>query len=199
MTRKQFKPRNPRNEAITQNIVLVGFMGCGKTTIARRLAREFGLKLVDTDELIVERAGGRSIPQIFAEEGEESFRRRETAVLQSLANQTGLVISTGGGIVTREENRSLLRSLGCVIWLTADTETVWERVRRHTGRPLLQTADPKQSIAAMLEERAPLYQSVASGECVNTSNFTIEEITYGLAETIRCYFTDQKAGSAAIS
>lgn len=187
------------NEAITQNVVLVGFMGCGKSTIARRLAHEFGLKLVDTDELIVEQANGRSIPQIFLEEGEDGFRQRETAVLQGLEGQRGLVISTGGGIVTREENHPLLRSLGCVIWLTADTDTVWERVRRHSGRPLLQTDDPKQSIATMLRERAPLYQSVATGDCVDTSNFSIEEITYGLAETIRFYFTDQKAGSVTRS
>src|SRR4051812_17359313 len=99
-----------------KNVVLIGLMGSGKSTIGRLVAHSLGFEFVDTDHLIIE-AAHRNIPQIFASEGEEGFRQRETEALRSLDGKQGNVIATGGGIVTVPENLELLRQLGFVVWL----------------------------------------------------------------------------------
>lgn len=142
------------------NIVLVGFMGCGKTSVGRRLAHLTGMKLVDTDELICEDAGV-SIPEIFAEEGEVGFRAREAAALESLEGLRGAVISTGGGIVLAVTNRARLRALGLVCWLDAPAEVLFERAARSGRRPLLQTENPREVFDRLLAERRALYEEVA--------------------------------------
>lgn len=138
-------------------------MGVGKTFLAKKLAEKLGWELIDTDHLVESKAGC-PISEIFARSGEEGFRDLETAVLHSLADLSGKVISTGGGIVLREENRRLLTGLGCVVWLRASEATIFERVSRNRKRPLLQTADPRATLHALLEPRLPLYAGIAEIE-----------------------------------
>lgn len=142
-----------------ENIILVGFMGTGKSSLGRLIAKKTGRRFVDTDHLIVE-SQGREISTIFKENGEEHFRQIETSTLETLKPFSGLVIATGGGIVTRPENVPLLQKQGFVVWLQADEEEIFRRVSRNSKRPLLQTEDPRKTIADLLAKRRPLYAAV---------------------------------------
>ena len=142
------------------NIVLVGFMGSGKSSIGRMVATLLGFQFVDTDRIIVERAG-MEIPDLFAREGESAFRDLETSALNSLGHLARCVIATGGGAILREQNRALLRDLGFVVGLTVSEEKILERVSRNARRPLLQTANPRETITRMLAERRPFYEEAA--------------------------------------
>lgn len=146
-----------------KNYILVGYMGCGKTTVGKNLARICNMTFLDTDEWI-EQQQGRSIRDIFVTDGEAAFRDMETALLRKLLEQkrAGLVISTGGGMAVRKENRELLKQLGMVFYLKAKPETVYERVKTDTKRPLLQCNDPLSRIRSMQEEREPAYMDAAS-------------------------------------
>lgn len=135
-------------------------MGSGKSSVGRLLATYLGFQFVDTDALVVQ-AAGMPISDLFAQQGEAAFRDLEAEILGSLKERKNLIIATGGGIVLRESNRALLHELGFVIGLTADEETIFDRVSRNTKRPLLQTANPRQTISDLLSARAPLYQSSA--------------------------------------
>ena len=143
-----------------ENIVLVGFMGSGKSSIGRSIAKRLGFQFVDTDQLVIERTG-RVIARIFAEDGEEAFRNLETRVLESLQHLRRCVIATGGGAVLRAENRALMRRLGFVVCLTASEEVTFQRVSRNAKRPLLQTPDPRQTLRDLLAERRDFYQDAA--------------------------------------
>lgn len=145
---------------MTGNIILVGPMGAGKTTVGRQLASRLSLHFVDTDHLIEEKSGA-DIPWIFDVEGEAGFRSRETAVLESLSGVTGQVIATGGGIVVTPANHPLLKSLGRVVYLSASIEQLWERTCKDKKRPLLQVEDPKARIIDLVSKRDPLYRSLA--------------------------------------
>lgn len=148
------------------NIVLVGPMGAGKSTVGRLLASRLGFGFVDTDSVIEDRTGA-DIPWIFDVEGEEGFRNRETAVLQDLLREQGsMVIATGGGIVTRPENIPLLRELGRVYFLQASLEQLTARTSKDKKRPLLQVKDPKAKIEELLRERTPLYEQAAHANIV---------------------------------
>ncbi len=142
------------------NIVLVGFMGSGKSSIGKHVARMLRFQFVDTDALIVERSG-LPIAQIFALHGEAHFRDLETNVLESCGMFSRSVLATGGGVVLRESNRTLLRELGFVVQLTASEETIYERVSRNQKRPLLHTADPRATVREMLAARQALYDAAA--------------------------------------
>jgi shikimate kinase len=142
------------------NLFLVGMMGAGKTTLGRALARRLGREFADTDKVLVERTGV-PVTTIFEIEGEEGFRRRESAVLAELAAQEGLVIATGGGAVLSQANRELMRSHGTVIYLRARLESLWDRTRQDTTRPLLQTPDPRGTLAQILTAREPFYNEAA--------------------------------------
>lgn len=159
-------------------IILVGLMGCGKTTVARELSRQTGMPLLDTDAVIEEQIG-KSIPEIFEQYGESHFRALETALLRYLAEQTfegkiPPIISTGGGIVVRPENRGLLRRLGFVVWLNVDLPILVARTARSTNRPLLLTEDPADRLKHLLAERAPAYAAAAhlSLNCSHSNIFT---------------------------
>ena len=154
------------------NIVLIGFMGSGKTSIGRLVAQRLGFQFIDTDALVVERVG-LQVAEIFARHGEAWFREQETAALHSLAILNRAVVSTGGGIVLRDENRTLLRELGFVAWLTASEEVIFERVSRNKKRPLLQTADPRATVHELLAARRPLYEEAAQFT-VDSSRLTHE-------------------------
>ncbi len=145
-----------------KNFILVGYMGCGKTTVGKNLARICRFTFLDTDELI-EQQQGRTISEIFATDGEVAFRDMETEVLKDLLvkKKNRLVLSTGGGMAVREENRKLLRQLGKVFYLKAKPETVYERVKGDTKRPLLQCEDPLSRIRDMQIQRESVYMEAA--------------------------------------
>ena len=142
------------------NLVLIGPMGSGKSSVAREIAGKTGRRWEDTDQLVIHRAG-LPITAIFATHGESHFRELETAALRSLAGQAGLVIATGGGIVTRDENRAALRDLGVVVWLTAREEVLFARVSRNRRRPLLHTANPRAALRELLARREAMYRDCA--------------------------------------
>lgn len=141
-----------------KNIVLVGFMGSGKTTVGRLIAAETGMPLVDMDALIEQRAE-KPIARIFQEEGEAHFRRLERGLVQELAALEGHIISTGGGIVLNPDNIADFEKTGLVVCLLADAETVLDRVRHDTARPLL-AGDKQHRIIELLEQRRPLYEGI---------------------------------------
>jgi shikimate kinase len=142
------------------NLVLVGFMGSGKSSVGRLAAKALGFQFLDTDQMVVDRAG-RSISDIFETDGEAAFRALETEAIESLAHLDRSVISTGGGAVLSEHNRQLLRSLGFVVCLTASEDTLFERVARNSKRPLLQTENPRATLSRLIQSRTALYQEAA--------------------------------------
>lgn len=155
-------------------IVLIGFMGSGKSSVGRILSQKTGWPRFDTDEIIAARFG-RPIAEIFANVGEEKFRDAETEALNGLAAGAPSVIVTGGGIVLRPGNIELLRRLGRVAHLEADEETLFRRVSRRATRPLLQTENPRQTLAELLRIRLPIYRQAADFQ-VDTSPLTHEEV-----------------------
>ena len=151
---------DPTSPPCRENIVLVGFMGSGKSSIGRQLAKRLGFQFLDTDQLIVDRAK-KEIADIFAMDGEAAFRDLETSVLASVAHLQRCVVATGGGAVIREQNRQIMREIGFVVGLTADPQVIYERVSRNNKRPLLQTQDPRGTIIALLESRRSAYEQAA--------------------------------------
>lgn len=143
---------NPRN------IVLVGFMGTGKTTVGRLVSERTGMPLVDMDEQIVERAG-KPIPEIFADDGEPAFRALEREIARELSGRSGLVVSTGGGVVLNPDNISDFGKSGLVVCLLAAPETILKRVENDNTRPLL-AGEKRQKIVQLLEGRRPLYEAI---------------------------------------
>lgn len=141
-----------------RNIVLCGFMGCGKSTVGRLLAELTGYTFSDSDE-VIERAEGRTIKQIFAENGEEYFRRLESDTVKRLSEGSGLVISTGGGVVLNAENVRLLRETGFVVYLRVSPETVIKRLRNDRSRPLLMRPDRDKAVKELMGNREPLYKA----------------------------------------
>lgn len=144
----------------TNNIYLVGMPGAGKTTIGRQLAKRMQRSFVDADHEIEARTGVR-IPVIFDIEGEQGFRDRESRVIAELANESNLVVATGGGAVLRPENRAALKRGGTVIYLHAAPSLLFERTRLDPNRPLLQVADPMKKIEELFAQRDPLYRAIA--------------------------------------
>ena len=179
-----------QDEMIPKNIVLIGFMGSGKSTVGRELHQRLGYDLVDMDQLI-EESMGKKITEIFKEEGEKAFREFETFQLVEIAKHTEMrhIISTGGGIVLRSGNRSLLRKLGYVVWLDAPGGKIFERTSRNRDRPLLNHPDAKERIASMLIEREPMYEETAHLK-IDTSDLDSGEIAAGILESARYFFAN---------
>ena len=161
-----------------QSIVLIGFMGAGKSATGKTLAQITGLPHFETDEMVAKQFG-LSIPEIFAALGEEKFRDAETETLEQFSPDIPAIIVTGGGIVLRPENIPLLRALGTVVSLEADEETLLRRISNGPARPLLQTENPGASLRQMLQTRRPLYDA-ASDIRLDTSTLPHEKV----AETI---------------
>jgi len=142
------------------NIFLIGPMGAGKSTIGRQVAVLLGLDFDDTDHEI-QRRTGVDIPTIFDYEGEEGFRKRESAVIDELTQRGSLVLATGGGSILNPDNRRNLSSRGFVVYLYCSPEQQYERTLRDRSRPLLQTEDPLGTLQALMAERDPLYRETA--------------------------------------
>ncbi len=142
------------------NLILIGMMGSGKTTVGRALARQLGKQFVDSDEE-VQRRTGVSIPHIFDVEGEAGFRQRESAAIADLVMRNDIVLATGGGAVLAAQNREILRQNGLVIYLKASVHDLWQRTRNDRNRPLLQTGDLRAKLTELFEQRDPLYMEAA--------------------------------------
>ena len=165
------------------NVILIGYMGCGKSTVGRRLSYRLKMPYVDTDKLI-ETKQGITISEIFAREGEDAFRNMETECVKSLfENKQDYVIAVGGGLPIREENRALLKKLGKVIYLRAKPDTIYERLKEDTTRPLLQGENPHAKICAMIGQRGPIYE-VAADCIIDVDEKSFEEIINEIEEAV---------------
>ncbi|MGL4320863.1 MAG: shikimate kinase, partial [Paracoccaceae bacterium] len=142
---------------LKKTVVMVGMMGAGKTAVGTALARQLGVPFLDSDEEIV-RAAQRSITEIFARDGEPFFRARETEVIARLLRGPPCVLSTGGGAFLADINRRLISEAGASVWLRADLDLLWQRVRHKTTRPLLSTPNPRQTLADLYAARVPVYE-----------------------------------------
>lgn len=160
-------------------VYLIGFMGAGKSSVARRLNRKFGFDYVDADSYLEEREG-RAIAQIFAEDGEEAFRDLESACLKELAGQNRL-ISTGGGVVKRPENRQAMKENGFVVYLSVTADVAASRIRDKSTRPLF---NDLESARARIAERVPLYESSAN-VIVNTVGLNVYQISNEVFRILR--------------
>ena len=163
-------------------IVLIGFMGAGKSSVGRTLARMTGLPRFDTDEMVGARFG-LTISEIFEIHGEEKFRDAETEALRELSGKGEAIIVTGGGIVLRPGNVELLRALGTIIHLEADEAALFKRISRRSTRPLLRTENPRTTMTELLRVRLPLYRSAADIE-VDTSALAHDEVAKLILEKI---------------
>jgi shikimate kinase len=167
------------------NLILVGMMGSGKTTMGKALSRQLGKSFVDSDEEIIKRTGV-TVPHIFDIEGEAGFRLRETAAIKDLTARDNLVLATGGGAVLAEENRAALQHNGIVIYLKASVHDLWQRTRHDRNRPLLQTKDPHGRLTELFQQRDPLYQQV-SDIVVQSGKQSVHALMQHLIEKIDAY------------
>lgn len=156
-----------------KNIVLMGFMGSGKSSVGRMLAKRLQRPLIDTDHKI-EKDYGKKIPEIFAEHGEEGFRKIEQDVISEVGRMEGIIISTGGGSVLRKANVDALRQNGILITLTASPEVIIERVSRKKNRPLLNRPDRDEFIRKLMAERKPFYD--VADLIIDTSGNELHEV-----------------------
>lgn len=164
------------------NIILVGFMGTGKTSVGRRLSRCLEMPYLDTDE-IIEQSAGRRITDIFAQHGESYFRELESEAVQKISGLDKHVISTGGGIVLRAGNLEILKRNGLVFCLTATSEEIWTRVKNETHRPLLKAPEPVEKIRKMLEAREAYY--ALADYTIQTDGLPIEQVTDEVIEVFQ--------------
>ena len=157
-------------------------MGAGKTSVGQSLHRRTGLPLIETDEIVTARFG-ISIPEIFAQHGEEKFRVAEAEVLAAISPKQSAIIATGGGIATREKNVEILKRLGTIVWLDADERILFQRASATGDRPLLKTNDSKATFLKLLAARRPLYGKIADLR-IDTSRLTVEEIAETILKTL---------------
>lgn len=169
-----------------ENIILIGFMGSGKSTVGRMLAKRLRFTFLDTDRLIEERSR-MTIKAMFEQYGEPYFRERETATLESLSGIRRHVLATGGGIVTQPQNIPVLQSLGWVVQLTADPDELYARVAKSTGRPLLKTENPRERVHDLVELRKPMYEAAAHFT-VNSTGLAREKVVDAVIDEARRIF-----------
>ena len=162
-------------ETSSKNIVLVGLMGSGKTTVGRRLAYKLNRDFFDTDHELINKTGV-SIDHIFDIEGEKGFRERESKILENLCQMSNIILATGGGIVILPENREILKNAGLVVYLLASVDQIFRRTSKSKARPLLENStDRKKTIIELLEARDVYYREVASF-VVDTTGKRLQEI-----------------------
>ena len=165
----------PAPGVLKRTVVLVGMMGSGKTAIGRNLAARLGVPFIDSDAEI-ETAANATIAEIFARDGEAFFRDREAEVIARLLREGPAILSTGGGAWLAERNRDAIGAEGVAVWLQADLDLLWDRVKHKDTRPLLRTADPKATLAQLLADREPYY-NLAQLTARAEPHFTIDEMT----------------------
>lgn len=170
---------------LKHTMVLVGMMGAGKTAVGSAVARSLAVPFVDSDEEIV-RAAQMSVAEIFARDGEAFFRARESEVLQRLMTGAPCVLSTGGGAFLAPQNRAMIAAHGVSVWLQADLELLWNRVRHKTTRPLLRTADPKATLRGLLEARAPIY-ALADVKVEAEPDLSVEAMAAKVIDALRAH------------
>ena len=161
-----------RHWQVSKTIVLVGMMGAGKTAVGKALASRLGVAFVDSDAEI-EKAAAMRIEEIFQRDGEAFFRDRETEVIDRLLNGSCGVLSTGGGAFLSERNREMISKRAVSIWLDADLDLLWSRVKSKESRPLLRTADPYETLREIYERRVPIY-ALADVAVKAQHSYTIE-------------------------
>jgi shikimate kinase len=159
---------------LKKTVVMVGMMGAGKTAVGTAVARLLAVPFLDSDEEIV-RAADRSIAEIFERDGEPFFRARETEVLGRLLKGTPCILSTGGGAFLSQINRGLIADFGVSVWLRADLDLLWQRVRHKTTRPLLRTENPRETLRTLYEARRPFYQ-MAEIAVDSLPSYTVEDM-----------------------
>ena len=142
---------------LKKTVALVGMMGAGKTAVGRAVAAKLGVPFLDSDAAI-EAAANLSVPEIFARDGEAFFRNPETEVISRLLDEERGILSTGGGAFLAQDNRDNIAARGVSLWLNADLNLLWNRVRHKDTRPLLRTSDPKRTLEALYNTRVPIYK-----------------------------------------
>jgi shikimate kinase len=172
-----------RQELGSKSVVLVGLMGAGKSSVGRRLADRLGLPFIDADHEI-EVAAGKSIPEIFADHGEDYFRDGEKKVIARLLENSAQVLATGGGAYMNPETRAKIRELGVCVWLKADIDLLMKRVMKRDNRPLLKNGDPRGVMQNLIDIRYPVY---AEADIVVESrdaqhSHTVNDVIYALAK-----------------
>jgi len=167
---KNLKMQTQRN---IKNIVLVGFMGTGKTSVGILLSNMLNMKFIDTDDIIEQNCQER-ISEIFANKGEEHFRDLESKAIEKACLLNHYIISTGGGAVIREQNIQNLRNVGLLFHLDATPEVIFQRTAQQSQRPLLMVEDPLNRIRELLKQRAPFYAQ--ADYRIDTSGLTVEEV-----------------------
>jgi shikimate kinase len=165
-----------------QNLILIGPMGSGKTTVGKQLAKRTRMDFVDSDHMIEDRCGV-PISTIFDIEGEDGFRKRETKMLQELCERTGIVLATGGGAITSEENRIVLRKSGFVIYLKTTIETQLARTQKTQNRPLLENVVIADKLSELMEERGTLYEQEAD-LVVRSGDRVVSKVVEEILQTV---------------
>ena len=165
-----------------RNLILIGPMGAGKSTIGRQVSSLLHYEFVDSDHEIEERSGA-DIPWIFDVEGEEGFRKRESAMIEELTQLSHIVLATGGGAVMREDNRRAIAAGGIVVYLRATVEQQLARTSRDQNRPLLQTSDPRSVLTKLMEVRDPLYKEIAD-YVVETEQGGVKDVASKIASLV---------------
>lgn len=171
-----------------RSVVLIGMMGAGKSAVGAELARRLRVPSCDTDTEI-ERAAAATIPEIFARDGEDFFRARETEVLARVLRGAPSVVSTGGGAWLRPENRALVAGAGVSVWLNCPLDLLWQRVRHKPTRPLLQTEDPQGTLERLLAERTPFY-ALADIDVAIRQGDSVEATATRVLDAVRAHDPD---------
>ena len=166
---------NPKvHYTLLKTVVMVGMMGAGKTAVGRALAQRLGVAFLDSDAEI-EVAANRTVPEIFERNGEAFFRGKETQIIERLLIDKRCILSTGGGAFLSEQNRKNISAQGISVWLNADIELLWNRVRSKDTRPLLRTDDPKATLKKLYDQRVPIY-SLADLTVGSATEYSIEDM-----------------------
>jgi shikimate kinase len=167
---------------LTKTVVMIGMMGAGKTAVGTVLARLIGVPFVDSDAKI-EEAANMTIAEIFETYGEAFFRRKENQVLSRLLDGKPSILSTGGGAFFQDDNRDMIAERGLAVWLKADSELLWARVKHKDTRPLLQTSDPKATLIDLLTKREPLYKT--AGLVVEAdANYSVQDMAEQVLQSL---------------
>ena len=177
------------SDRLIVNIALIGFMGAGKTSVGRLVADQLHFDYQDTDELIQSRTG-RPIAEIFLTDGEAAFRKMEQELVGELAARTKTVIATGGGLPMNPQNLVSLKTHALVVCLWASPETIWERVKNQTHRPLLHDADPQKKIRELLAAREPFYRQ--ADVLLNTELRSVREVAQQVVHQFRLEASGQR-------